>query len=107
MHDNLIISLLYQTWIALTLSAAIAAVLLGIITFQQQDESINRFKRAVGIAYFGIAIEIASRFIALILHVTPIPLTELILCSIGRLIECAGLWGLVFYLLSIWPFNKK
>jgi hypothetical protein len=101
--------IMYQIWILLTFASMIAAALLGIIILRKEVEdsySIKQFKRAVAFAFFSAACEILSRFAALLIHKAPTPTSELIVCSFGRLIECIGFWGLLLYMLKIWPFNS-
>jgi len=106
---DMIYQILNQVWISLTLLSAIAGILLGIIVLTQtsEDDRIANFKKAIAYAFFSVALEIVSRFIALTITNAEVSVVELIICSIGRLVESIGLWGLVLYLLKIWPFTGK
>lgn len=105
-------NILYQIWFCLTLLSAVAATFIGIIILQQKTNSNDtdgntNFKKAVAFAFFGVSMEVLSRFISLAIHTTTYPTSEIIICCIGRFVEVIGLWGLLLYLTSIWPFNNK
>lgn len=104
----LLYQILNQIWILLTSASAIAGVMIGAVILIQitEGDEIAKFKKAIAYAFFGVTFEIISRYIALITTTVKVPLIELIICSLGRFVECVGLWGLVFYILHIWPFRK-